>query len=50
MVIFRSLLEALMRRHKRHLTIYERPHRYHFGTHGRVERAEVQEYLIVGRD
>lgn len=45
----REVLEALMRRYKRHVTVYERPHRYHFGTHSGVERAEVREYLIVGR-
>lgn len=42
-------LEALMQRYKRSVVIYERPHRYHFGTHAAVERALVQEYLIVGR-
>jgi len=43
-------LEALMRRYKPKVVTYERPHRYHFGTHGAVERAEVQEYLLVGRE
>jgi len=42
-------LETLMRRYKRTVVTYEKPHRYHFGTHNAVERAEVQEYLIVGR-
>lgn len=42
-------LEALMRRYKGKVTTHERPHRYHFGTHSGVERAQVQEYLIVGR-
>lgn len=42
-------LEALLRRYKRQVATCERPHRYHFGTHDRVERAEVQEYLVVGR-
>lgn len=42
-------LEGLLRRHKTNVTTYERPHRYHFGTHDRVERAKVHEYLIVGR-
>jgi DNA adenine methylase/adenine-specific DNA-methyltransferase len=42
-------LEALLRRYKRNVMIHERPHRYHFGTHKGVERAEVQEYLLVGR-
>ena len=42
-------LEELMRRSKRHVVTHERPHRYHFGTHEKVARANVQEYLIVGR-
>jgi DNA adenine methylase/adenine-specific DNA-methyltransferase len=42
-------LEALLRQHKRTIRIFERPHRYHFGTHDAVERASVSEYLIVGR-
>jgi adenine-specific DNA-methyltransferase len=41
-------LVTLLRRYKRSVATHERPHRYHFGTHSRVERAEVQEYLIVG--
>lgn len=42
-------LVALMGRYKSSVTVFERPHRYHFGTHGGVERATVTEYLIVGR-
>jgi adenine-specific DNA-methyltransferase len=42
-------LEALLRKHKRSIRIFEKPHRYHFGTHDAVERATVNEYLIVGR-
>jgi adenine-specific DNA-methyltransferase len=42
-------LEALLRRYKRKVDTCEKPHRYHFGTHNKVERAEVHEYLIVGR-
>ncbi|MFN0106575.1 MAG: DNA adenine methylase [Bryobacteraceae bacterium] len=45
----RDELERLLRRYKGSVNAYEKPHRYHFGTHGRVERAEVHEYLIVGR-
>jgi len=43
-------LRALMARYKRQITLYERPHRYHFGTHRHVaaERASVSEYLMVG--
>jgi adenine-specific DNA-methyltransferase len=42
-------LEALLRKYKRSIRVFERPHRYHFGTHDAVERASVSEYLIVGR-
>lgn len=45
----REVLEDLLRRYKAHVTAFERPHRYHFGTHSRVERAQVREYLIVGQ-
>jgi DNA adenine methylase/adenine-specific DNA-methyltransferase len=44
-----DVLENLMRRYKKNIVTYEKPHRYHFGTHKGVERAEVQEYLLVGR-
>ncbi len=42
-------LEAILRRHKKSVRVFERPHRYHFGTHYSVNRASVTEYLIVGR-
>jgi len=45
----REELENLLRRYKGSVNAYEKPHRYHFGTHASVERAEVHEYLIVGR-
>jgi len=45
----REELESLLRRYKASVTAFERPHRYHFGTHGSVQRSEVHEYLIVGR-
>src|SRR6185312_5406329 len=45
----REELESLLRRYKTTVTAYEKPHRYHFGTHQGVERASVDEYLIVGR-
>lgn len=45
----REELESIMGRYKKTVTAYARPHRYHFGTHRGVERAAVQEYLIVGR-
>jgi adenine-specific DNA-methyltransferase len=41
-------LQSLLQKHKKTVRVFEKPHRYHFGTHGRVERAEVTEYLIVG--
>jgi adenine-specific DNA-methyltransferase len=43
-------LVRLMKRYKRHVTVHEHEHRYHFGTHGAVrqERALVLEYLIIG--
>jgi hypothetical protein len=44
----RDILESLLRRYKANVTAYEKPHRYHFGTHDAVERAAVHEYLIVG--
>lgn len=45
-----DVLEALLRRYKTSVQVFERPHRYHFGTHGNVAeaRASVREYLIVG--
>jgi DNA adenine methylase/adenine-specific DNA-methyltransferase len=43
------VLEDLLRRYKATIAVHEKPHRYHFGTHDKVERAEVREYLIVGR-
>jgi DNA adenine methylase/adenine-specific DNA-methyltransferase len=45
----REELERLLRKYKSSVTAYEKPHRYHFGTHGGVERAAVNEYLIIGR-
>jgi len=45
-----QLLE-LMRRYKSEITVFERSHRYHFGTHANVasDRVRVTEYVIVGR-
>lgn len=45
----REILEDLLRRYKTNVIAYEKPHRYHFGTHNGVERATVHEYLIVGQ-
>lgn len=44
----REVLERILRRYKREVTIHERPHRYHFGTHAGVARAETTEYVLVG--
>lgn len=44
-----EVLTGLLRRHKSEVVVHRRPHRYHFGTHKAVERAVVDEYLIVGR-
>ncbi len=41
-------LRQLMGRYKRSIDVFERAHRYHFGTHNAVKRAQVQEYLIIG--
>lgn len=43
-------LVQLMSEHKRSIRVFEKPHRYHFGTHGKVKagRTSVTEYLIVG--
>ncbi len=38
----------LMRRYKRSVDVFERAHRYHFGTHRAVKRSQVQEYLVIG--
>jgi adenine-specific DNA-methyltransferase len=45
----REVIEDLLRRYKSHVTAFEKPHRYHFGTHSRVNRAQVREYLLVGQ-
>jgi adenine-specific DNA-methyltransferase len=44
-----AILEELLGRYKRRVDIFERSHRYHFGTHASVERARVTEYRLVGR-
>jgi len=43
------ILVRLMRRYKREVEVHRRPHQYFFGTHERVQRDRVEEYLIVGR-
>lgn len=43
-----DIIESMMRKHKKSVRVFEKPHRYHFGTHSAVERASTTEYLIVG--
>jgi DNA adenine methylase/adenine-specific DNA-methyltransferase len=43
-----AVLHRLMRKYKRTVEVFERAHRYHFGTHQAVKRAQVKEYLIIG--
>jgi adenine-specific DNA-methyltransferase len=45
----RDELEKPPKRYKPDVKTHEKPHRYHFGTHRGVRRAEVREYLIFGR-
>ncbi len=45
-----SQLVTLLRRHKKSVRVFEKAHRYHFGTHEGVNRSSVTEYLIVGSD
>lgn len=41
-------LMTILRRHKKNVQVHGRDHRYHFGTHKAVQRALVEEYLIIG--
>lgn len=43
-----EILEELLSKYKGSVKTHKRPHRYHFGTHSKVTRAVVDEYLIVG--
>jgi len=43
-----ELVEA-MRKYKKRVDVFTKPHRYHFGTHTSVTRSETLEYLIVGQ-
>jgi len=45
-----DVLRKLMRQFKHKVTVRQKEHRYHFGTHDRVssDRASVREYLIIG--
>jgi len=41
-------LRQIMCRYKSSVEVFERAHRYHFGTHSGVKRALVKEYLLIG--
>ena len=41
-------IESLLRRTKNDVRVFTTDHRYHFGTHEKVKRAAVVEYLIIG--
>ena len=41
-------LVEMMGRTKRDVRVFRRDHTYHFGTHSKVTRSAVEEYLIVG--
>jgi len=42
-------LKTILGRYKQRIDVFEQAHRYHFGTHDKVERSQVTEYLILGR-
>lgn len=44
-----DVLISIMKRHKKRVSVSKKEHRYHFGTHSTVNRALVDEYLIVGK-
>jgi adenine-specific DNA-methyltransferase len=43
-----EVLTKLMKQYKPVVEVFEKDHRYHFGTHAGVNRALVKEYLILG--
>ena len=40
--------QALMKRYKKRVDVFQKEHRYHFGSHEKAKRNLVQEYLLVG--
>ena len=42
-------ITGLLQKTKVDVRVFRRGHTYHFGTHDRVKRASVEEYLIVGQ-
>jgi DNA adenine methylase/adenine-specific DNA-methyltransferase len=43
-------LVTLMKKVKKAVKVFEKGHRYHFGTHATVKRSVATEYLIIGHD
>jgi DNA adenine methylase/adenine-specific DNA-methyltransferase len=43
-----DVLISLMEKYKDNVEVFEKDHRYHFGTHTTAARNQVTEYLIVG--
>ncbi|HYW84884.1 MAG TPA: DNA adenine methylase [Spirochaetia bacterium] len=43
-------LVTLMKKVKKGVKVFEKDHRYHFGTHSAVKRSVATEYLIVGHE
>lgn len=43
-----EMLRSLMGRYKNTVDVFEKEHRYHFGSHEAARRNVVQEYLIIG--
>lgn len=43
-----AILVSMMKKVKRNVSVHEKPHRYHFGNHSSVNRALVNEYLVIG--
>ena len=41
-------LVGLMKRYKKRVDVFQKEHRYHFGSHEKAKRNLVQEYLLVG--
>jgi len=44
-----EILTELMGQYKNSVSVREREHTYHFGTHEKVKRSRVREYLIIGQ-
>lgn len=42
-------LTDILKKTKSDVRVFKRDHTYHFGTHSKVKRASVEEYLIVGQ-